>query len=80
MQEAFYLYILNQLTSKEDKEELLKTFKSLDTNQDGRLSRNELEDAFEQSNIGLTQEELFNIMKILDSDASGFIDYSGTST
>ena len=78
MQEAFYLYIFNQLTTREDKEELMRTFRKLDKNQDGKLSRDELEAAFEDTNISLTSEELKSIMSELDSDGSGFIDYSGT--
>jgi len=37
-----YLYIVNQFTTSEEKKELLKTFQSLDLNNDGLLSSEEL--------------------------------------
>lgn len=36
------MYIVNQLTTKEEKAELLKTFQTLDKNGDGVLSKQEL--------------------------------------
>lgn len=42
MQEACLKYIVNFLATKDEKAELLKTFQSLDTNNDGKLSKEEL--------------------------------------
>jgi len=44
LQEATFMYIVNQLTTKDEREELLKTFKALDVNGDGVLSKEELID------------------------------------
>jgi len=36
------MFIVNYMSSKEEKQELMKTFQLLDTNGDGKLSREEL--------------------------------------
>lgn len=64
MQEATYMYIVKQFATKEDKEELLKTFQSLDKNGDGVLSKKELLDGYRKimaEDDALMQVE--NIMK-----------------
>jgi calcium-dependent protein kinase len=42
LQEATFRFIVNFLATKEEKSELLQTFKALDLNNDGKLSREEL--------------------------------------
>ena len=42
LQEATWMFIVNYMSSKEEKQELMKTFQLLDTNGDGKLSREEL--------------------------------------
>ena len=42
MQQAALTYIVSHLTSREEKEELQKTFSQLDLNGDGKLSKEEL--------------------------------------
>lgn len=42
LQEATWMFLVNYLTTKEEKAELLKTFQALDLNCDGQLSREEL--------------------------------------
>lgn len=42
LQEATLMFFVNNLATKEEKNELLRVFQSLDTNKDGRLSREEL--------------------------------------
>ncbi|CAK70887.1 unnamed protein product (macronuclear) [Paramecium tetraurelia] len=77
LQSAIYQYIVNQFSSQEDQSELLKTFKALDTNNDGQLSRQELL-------IGLSKvmseqqaiDEVDRIMSEIDQNNSGSIDYS----
>ena len=41
-QELAWMHIVTNLITQEQKEELLKTFKALDSNCDGRISRDEL--------------------------------------
>ncbi|CAD8133730.1 unnamed protein product [Paramecium octaurelia] len=77
LQSAIYQYIVNQFSSQEDKSELLRTFKALDSNNDGQLSRQELL-------IGLRKvmseqqaiDEVDRIMREIDQNNSGTIDYS----
>ena len=42
MQEAIWLFLVNYLSTKEEKNELLKTFQALDLNGDGQISKEEL--------------------------------------
>jgi calcium-dependent protein kinase len=52
-------------------------FRSLDRNGDGRLSKEELLFAYRQHNTEeQTQEIVENVMRKVDVDKSGFIDYS----
>jgi hypothetical protein len=50
-------------------------FKELDENFDGRVSKDELLEAFDRLGISLEQEA-DEIMANMDSDGNGFIDYS----
>jgi len=73
---ATWTYIASHLTSEKDKEELTKVFKSLDANNDGKLSREELIAGYIDSlgNRDLACEAVDNIMKVVDVDKSGFLD------
>ncbi|CAD8049302.1 unnamed protein product [Paramecium sonneborni] len=77
IQSAIYQYIVNQFSTQEDKSELLKTFKALDTNNDGQLSRQELLIGLKKiMNEDEAIEEVDRIMKDIDQNNSGSIDYS----
>ena len=56
--------------------ELLRAFKALDKNSDGKLSRQELIEGYRQIMGDLAEAEVDRIMAIADSDGSGEIDYS----
>jgi len=66
------------LATKEEKNQLLKTFQALDLNGDGQLSKEELiigyKKIMESENA---EEEVEAIMKVVDSNGSGSIDYTG---
>lgn len=68
-------YIVSQLLSNEEIDELRKTFESLDKNGDGKLSMDEVAEGCQLFDIGegLDVKEL---MKRCDTDGSGFLDYT----
>jgi len=53
---------------------LAETFKALDTNGDGKLSKEELRQGIGESQLG--DKEIDEIFRRLDIDKSGLIDYS----
>lgn len=72
------MYIVNQLTTKDEKAELMKTFQSLDKNGDGVLSKTELMEGYKKTmNEAEAEEEVNKIMAQVDKNNSGEIDYSG---
>ena len=73
------MYIVTQLMSKKDKQKLQETFKALDLNADGKLSRDELIQGYKlkYQDEELAVKEVDTIMKNIDVDHNGFIDYSG---
>eukprot|EP01017_Pseudomicrothorax_dubius_P003273 TRINITY_DN10426_c0_g1_i7.p1 TRINITY_DN10426_c0_g1~~TRINITY_DN10426_c0_g1_i7.p1 ORF type:complete len:428 (-),score=113.13 TRINITY_DN10426_c0_g1_i7:461-1744(-) len=76
--QATYVFIVSYLTTKEEREELIKLFKQLDRNSDGVLSREELSDGFKKYYGGQYAETMVNeIMAHIDTNKSDRIDYSG---
>ncbi len=75
------MYIVTQLLSKKEKDELQQTFAALDKNADGKLSREELIEGYTTiyGNKEQAEKEVQAIMEKADVDHSGYIDYSGTS-
>ena len=70
--------MVNFLVSREEKSELLNQFKALDTNNDGKLSRDELISGYLKVMSQVeAEEEVTAIMNAVDKNQSGFIDYSG---
>jgi calcium-dependent protein kinase len=70
-------YIGSQLISKTEKEKLGKIFKALDANGDGKLSKDEIMNGYEE-HFGklLNEDEVEQLFEEVDTDKSGFIDYS----
>jgi calcium-dependent protein kinase len=77
LQHAVLAFITSQLVSKEETKQMADTFLAIDTNRDGKLSREELRNEFLKT---MCQEEAeFEVEKIfsqVDMDQNGFIDYS----
>ena len=77
LQQAVLSFIATQLSSRSETENLTKVFQMLDLNGDGRLSKQEL--LFEYNKfhpLVEAEEKVSQIMKEVDINCSGFIDYS----
>lgn len=77
LQEATWVFLVSYFATKEEKEELLKTFRALDLNSDGLLSKDELIEGYKKiMNAAEAEAEVERILKTVDSNNSGHIDYS----
>ena len=73
-QAALHL-ITSQFTDTSKYEELRNVFLALDTNKDGKLSREELMCGYKLLKLG-NVEEVDRIMEICDTDHNGYLDYT----
>ena len=76
MQQSIYFFLVNHMASKEEKKELTKTFKALDINNDGVLSKDELLAGFKRINTNMTENDINEIIDRIDNNKSKEIDYS----
>jgi calcium-dependent protein kinase len=79
LQQATLTFIATQLATKEERDEMKQVFKSLDTDSSGTLSRTELINGFHilyGHRMENAEEEADRIMREVDRDGSGEIDYS----
>jgi calcium-dependent protein kinase len=76
-QQAVSMFIASQLVSKETLVKLSVEFRNLDQDGDGKISREELLTAYSKiMNRTQALEEVDKVMKKIDLNESGFIDYS----
>jgi calcium-dependent protein kinase len=81
LQYATMMCLVTQKMSKQEKQELEKIFIALDTNCDGRLSKDELINGYKKLNYTEenAQKEVEALLSKFESDSSGSIEYSGIS-
>ncbi len=79
MQLTVLTLMANQFATKEDLQELEQTFRSMDTDGDGILSKEELLDGYTKifGSRKLAEDEVDRILEVADSNKNGEIDYSG---
>ena len=69
-----------QLSTKEEQDRLYKSFKALDKNSDGKISREELIEGYKKIYKHMSEEDIIKeadrLFKIADQDGNGEIDYS----
>jgi calcium-dependent protein kinase len=76
-QHAVLSFISGHLANKQEIQELSEIFQSIDENGDGKLSREELLKEYSKTKpLEIAEEEVENIMKEVDVNNSGYIDYS----
>jgi calcium-dependent protein kinase len=76
-QRAVIRYIVSQLLSQGEKNELIGIFKTFDSSGDGKINQQEFIEYCKQIfGAQLTEDEIKSIMSRVDTDNSGFIDYS----
>ena len=68
LQEFIMVYIASQLACREDTQALLRNFQALDKNGDGKLSREELQAAYEETGT-LTQAQVDELVAGLNRDS-----------
>ncbi|CAG9320382.1 unnamed protein product [Blepharisma stoltei] len=79
LKKATLAYIASQLATKTEREEMVKLFESLDTDENGTVSRDELRHGFElifATEFEDIDEEINRIMNEVDINRSGEIDYN----
>ena len=77
LKEAVQTFIATQLLTAQETKELRTLFQAIDSNGDGKLSRQELIEEYRKTMSSEDAErEVDVIMEKVDSDKSGFIDYT----
>ncbi|KAI8391189.1 uncharacterized protein BYT42DRAFT_555980 [Radiomyces spectabilis] len=65
----------NQRMSYHEEDELMECFKAFDKNQDGQISRKELEEVLNKLGEKLSPDEIKNMMEDADTNKDGYIDF-----
>jgi calcium-dependent protein kinase len=77
LKQATLAYIVSQCLTKEETDKMEEIFSSMDANNDGMLSKEEISNGYEEHfGVGIEDDELDKIFAAIDTDGSGAIDYS----
>lgn len=76
IQKAIYYFMVSHMSNKDDERRLNNAFKSLDVNNDGVLTRQELHDGFRKSQHHLNDSSLSGIMERVAFDNKDSIEYN----
>ena len=77
LKEATRSYIASQLLKKEERDNIDRIFREMDTDCDGKLSVHDLQTNYKEfSDSELSQDQIQELFQNCDLDGSGFIDYS----
>lgn len=77
LKQATYTFIVSQLLTKQEKEKIDNIFRSMDSDGDGTLTRDEIKAGYnEHFSSNMSDEEIARIFSSVDSDLSGEIDYT----
>lgn len=76
MQQATLTYIVTHMVTSEDTEALDEIFKQLDTDNNGKLSLDELKQGCEQVYPEMTEAQITKLLKKIDLNQNGTIEYS----
>ena len=68
-------FLSHNFADKEELNKLKKIFYKIDLNLDGKLSKYEFEQAFKEAGIDMSKEQIEKMMKSIDFDGNGFIEY-----
>ena len=77
LKQATLTYIVSQLSTKEETDEMERIFAQMDKNNDGMLSKEEIKDGYEEHfGMAIDDEEIDKMFAAIDTDGNGTIDYS----
>ena len=77
LKQATFAFIASQLLSKQERENIDKVFRAMDTNGDGKLDKAEIKAGYaEFFGKTISDEEVDEMFAKVDVDDSGAIDYS----
>lgn len=75
-QQAVLSYLVYNFAKNDEIINLRKVFKTIDIDQDGRISKEELLLAMQKfDNLNITEKEIQEMLDAIDSDKSGFLEY-----
>ncbi|CAG9321174.1 unnamed protein product [Blepharisma stoltei] len=75
LEKSIMTFISSQVTSAKEDKEFAELFSKMDKNKDGKLSQREILEGYKELGI-TTPPGISEVLKKIDSDGSGFLDYT----